>query len=253
MAKDNFLISSNWGDMIKQLPTEDAGILFQAIFELKENPEYTIDHPYLGAIFSMIKTYILANEQAYKDKCSKNANNRKGNKTTDNDCERPSRNVNDRQGTLTTDNDCERNATDNDNDSDNDNDKKNNIPPISPQGEKDADSLIAEKEFSPEVEESVRDWIKYKKEKRQGYKSQGLKSLLTEIKNNVDAYGDQAVIDVIRKSMSANYQGITWNWLKNMPRAKPKIVEMPPNEPEEPEMTDEEWAEMVVTSDVFGS
>ena len=55
---------------------------------------------------------------------------------------------------------------------------------------------------------AVQDWLAYKAEKRQGYKATGRRSLLSEIKNNVSTYGEEAVIAVIRQSMAANYQGI---------------------------------------------
>lgn len=66
--------------------------------------------------------------------------------------------------------------------------------------------------------EAIRDWIAYKKEKRQGYGERGLKSLLTQLKNRVSEYGEDAVIEVIQESMAANYQGITWDKLKNQNR-----------------------------------
>ena len=61
--------------------------------------------------------------------------------------------------------------------------------------------------------EAVKDWLAYKKEKRQQYKPVGLKTLLTTIQNNVNQYGEDAVIKLIHDSMSANYQGITWDRL----------------------------------------
>lgn len=64
-----------------------------------------------------------------------------------------------------------------------------------------------------ELNSAFNNWIKYKKEKRQAYKETGLKSLITQINNNVDKYGVTKVIDVIEKSMSANYQGIVWDWI----------------------------------------
>ena len=60
----------------------------------------------------------------------------------------------------------------------------------------------------------VCEWVQYKIEKRQPYKETGLKALLTQIRNSADKYGDAAVVDVIRRSMSANYQGIVFDWLK---------------------------------------
>ena len=82
-------------------------------------------------------------------------------------------------------------------------------PPIVP-----PDGLAA---LSPALRGAVEDWMQYKAEKRDPYKPQGLKSLVTEVKNNADRYGDAAVIKVITQSMSNNYRGIVFDWLKKAP------------------------------------
>lgn len=69
----------------------------------------------------------------------------------------------------------------------------------------------------PSLKESVKQWVSYKQERREGYKPQGLKSLVTEIGNNATRYGEDAVRDVIRRSMAANYKGIVFDWLKEQP------------------------------------
>ena len=68
--------------------------------------------------------------------------------------------------------------------------------------------------------EAVEDWLKYKKSRRESYKEIALKSLMTQIQNRVAEYGEDAVVNVIRDSMAANYQGITWDRLKQQPRTK---------------------------------
>lgn len=81
--------------------------------------------------------------------------------------------------------------------------------------------------FTDDLRATVSDWFSYKAEKRQPYKSTGRKSLITEIQNNVQAYGESAVIEVIRQSMSSNYQGIVWDRLGKLvgahspPRGQP--------------------------------
>lgn len=72
--------------------------------------------------------------------------------------------------------------------------------------------------FSFELREAVQDWLKYKQERRQPYKETGLKSVLTQIGKHAKLYGDTAVADVIRQSMANNYQGITFDKLKNKPK-----------------------------------
>lgn len=67
------------------------------------------------------------------------------------------------------------------------------------------------KDFSPPMQGALRDWLSYKAEKRQGYKPTGLKSFLSEAENNVRKYGEATVVNSIRMSMAANYQGVVWD------------------------------------------
>ncbi len=91
---------------------------------------------------------------------------------------------------------------------------------ISKQEEMIAEALV---DHSPGLVAAVGDWAKYKAEKREGYKETGFKALLTQIRKNAELYGDEAMAEVIAGSMSANYQGIVFDWLK---RRRPKGVDM---------------------------
>ena len=108
----------------------------------------------------------------------------------------------------------------------------NDIPPLSPTGEK-PDEKTPESEnknpkdelnqifkagcagFTESLKQAVKDWIAYKAEKQDKYKPTGLKNLLAEIANSVKTYGEPAVIEVITQSMAANYKGIVFDKLKN--------------------------------------
>jgi len=59
------------------------------------------------------------------------------------------------------------------------------------------------------------DWLQYKKERKQSYTGTGLSKLITQLENNVQRYGAEAVIEVINDSIAANYQGIVWDKLKS--------------------------------------
>lgn len=67
--------------------------------------------------------------------------------------------------------------------------------------------------LSPGLRGAVEDWLRYKAERREPYKPQGLKSLITVAKNNAAKYGDAAVEKVIYESMSGNYKGIIFDRL----------------------------------------
>lgn len=72
-----------------------------------------------------------------------------------------------------------------------------------------------EKDLSALSEKASRvvvSWMRYKKEEwKKPYKRLGAKSLITQVKNHVDKYGEDAVIQAIRNSMANGYQGITFD------------------------------------------
>lgn len=68
--------------------------------------------------------------------------------------------------------------------------------------------------FSPALQSALESWLRYKSEKHQSYKPEGLKALIGEIRNNAARYGEDAVIGLIGKCMSSNWQGIIWDRLK---------------------------------------
>lgn len=67
--------------------------------------------------------------------------------------------------------------------------------------------------LSPALRGAVESWIRYKSEKNQAYKPEGLRALISEIRHNAEKYGDQAVVDLISKCMSSNWQGIIFDRL----------------------------------------
>lgn len=105
------------------------------------------------------------------------------------------------------------------------NDSSISYPPLSPhKGDEDA---VRERGFCPELEEAVLSWLRYKRERREGYKPTGLAKLLTQIEHEARDYGAAAVVDVMGKSMSANYQGIIWDWLRRPGAGMDKAPQRP--------------------------
>ena len=72
--------------------------------------------------------------------------------------------------------------------------------------------------LSPGLRGAVEDWLRYKAERREPYKPQGLKSLITEVKNNAERYGDAAIIELIRQCMGNNWRGIIFDRLAEKAR-----------------------------------
>jgi predicted phage replisome organizer len=70
----------------------------------------------------------------------------------------------------------------------------------------------------------MKEWITYKTERKESYKEQGMKSLLSKIEDHCVLYGDQAVCDLIDDSMANGWKGIIFDRLKqNAKRQAPSV------------------------------
>ena len=78
--------------------------------------------------------------------------------------------------------------------------------------DRDRDSILSP--LPPTLREAVEKWVAYKGERREEYKPVGLQSLVTQITKAAEEYGEEVMIDVISRSMAANYKGIVFDWLK---------------------------------------
>ena len=70
-----------------------------------------------------------------------------------------------------------------------------------------AAQLIKEAGFNPGLEQAVMEWVKYKTERREGYKETGLRHMLTQINNRAKEFGDAHVIDMLQDAMASNWSG----------------------------------------------
>lgn len=108
--------------------------------------------------------------------------------------------------------------------------KKETPPPAPPvekgkKGRKKAEIVqppadYSDTDFSEVMIAEVEKWLQYKTERRDAYQPTGLQSLISQIKNNVKKHGEQAVIDLIRECMAANYKGIIFEKLEKAAKAQ---------------------------------
>ena len=77
--------------------------------------------------------------------------------------------------------------------------------------------LLPDYIIPPSLADKLREWFKYKTERKEPYKEQGMKALLRQIENNQLTYGEQAVCDLIDDSMSNGWKGIIFDRLKQKP------------------------------------
>lgn len=75
--------------------------------------------------------------------------------------------------------------------------------------------LLPEYTISDVMADKLREWFKYKTERKDGYKEQSMKSLLKQVANKVSVYGDTAVCNLIDECMSNGWKGIIWDKLQS--------------------------------------
>lgn len=87
------------------------------------------------------------------------------------------------------------------------------------------EDLIRESGLPEKVQEMVKMWVEYKTERHDGYKETGFKSLLSQIRKNVDAIGADAVCNSIENSMGNGWVGIHYDKKGNVNRVAQQLDE----------------------------
>lgn len=217
MAKKTCVIYDSWGTMARELPAEQAGILFQAICAYGfSGEEIEIKDPAVRAMFVMIKKKLDEDAIAYQEKAERMKKNR-----TDNRNQTEVTQISDRSLTEVYQK-SDRNQTEvtgvSDSVSVSVSDSvyvSDNVSPSEIKTPKRTQaSLVGESDLSEPVKEALMEWLAYKKERRESYGEVGLKKLITQVYNNEQKHGGSAVISVIDQSISNHYQGIIWNSLE---------------------------------------
>ena len=62
--------------------------------------------------------------------------------------------------------------------------------------------------------DSVVEWLKYKKQRREAYKPVSIKKFITQVKGYAEQYGDEAVMTVISDSIANGYMGVAFASIK---------------------------------------
>lgn len=214
--KNSFLLMMNWAVALKGLPEHTTSELIKMICEYQIDGTIKVsDDVTAMALFESWKPKIDANNEAYEETVRRRSEaGKKGmasrwghNKAITND----NKVITQHNKAITNDNKGITNHNDTDTDTVTD---IYIYPPISPKGES-PESVINNSELSDPVKSMLKDWVQYKRERREGYKPAGLKSLVTTATRYDKTVGADAVCEVIRKSMSSGYKGIVWDRLDN--------------------------------------
>ncbi len=78
--------------------------------------------------------------------------------------------------------------------------------------------LLPDYLLSDSIQDKMGEWVKYKTERKEPYKEQGMKSLLRQVENKAIQYGDDAVCSLIDECMANNWKGIIFDRLQQSQR-----------------------------------
>ena len=181
MGLEYFPCYHSYGKKCEKLTDQELGRLFRALFKYSETGERQELAGRESIAFDFIADDIDRAKESYDVKCQKNRAN-----------------ASERKRTLANGSETSQ-SKDKDKDTDKDEKKK---PPLSPKGGPDLSA------FGPELQDRIREWLQYKREKGQTYKPTGLTQFLSKIKAAAEQYGEKAVCDAIVTSETNNWQGV---------------------------------------------
>lgn len=85
-------------------------------------------------------------------------------------------------------------------------------------------------DFSVELKSAIKEWLKYKIERNEKYKTTGLKNLAKTIQAKLKEYSEKEIIEIISLSMSNGWKGIIWRNFKKTESASNRYVNNKQNE-----------------------
>ena len=195
MAIEYFCAYHSYLDSMEELNDTERGRLFTACLIYSKTGEAPQLRGNERFVFPTLKAQIDRDKATYDSRCKKNSDNVRKRWNTD---------VYDGEQPCTNDTKTKEKEKEKEKEKTKEN---NNIPPTP------FSQIIASYSFSEPLMAKTTAWLKYKSERRESYKEQGLKSLLTQIQKNAAKYGEQAVIDLMEQCMAANWAGIIWDRL----------------------------------------
>ena len=237
--KNTFLLYKDWKPLIDACTSEQAGDILKGIYAYVcegDAPEF--DNPLLSGFFEMIRQAIDSNDSAWAEKREKARKaiqarwEKKQAEAAEDQQEKPeeAEQSPDHTGEVT-----EKAGQDPGQSTDNpqtepDKAGQKRTEPDKPKEKPAAlppkvsartifNACLMAYPISKELQATMESWLKYKTERRESYKEQGLRGVMKKAAQSEKEYGTSAVIEIIEDSMANNYQGITWDRLRG--RASP--------------------------------
>lgn len=239
--KDSFVLYTEINEVLAILTNEQKGILFQAIVDYESTGEIPeITDQTAAVAFVPVKQSLDKNNKKYEKTVEQRIEaSRKAAEARKKKEEEVKRILESANMTPTDDRpDTDRTPTDDrpmtethqtvpDNDyvnvngnvnvhvngNDNDTLTGNTTPLNPPKGKRETqeqifDRLVEDQNIGLEMENVLREWLRYKAERRDTYKETGMKSMITQVQNAVYRFGEVAVMNRIRDAMANSWKGM---------------------------------------------
>lgn len=227
--KNTFLLYKDWKPLIDACTAEQAGDIFKGIYEYVcegEAPEF--DNPLLSGFFEMIRQAIDSNDKVWAEKRDKakkaiQARWEKKQAEADGDPEPDHTGESTEKAGQEHGQSADKERTE----PDKPKEKPATLPP-KVSARTIFNACLMAYPISNDLQAAMETWLKYKTERRESYKEQGLRALMKKASQSEQEYGTSAVIDLIETSMANRYQGITWDRLRG--RAGPASTPVKKNQ-----------------------
>ena len=191
--REGIIFFRSWREAIKELPEEKRLDAFEAIIDYALYGAEPETGGIVHAIFLMAKPTIDRNEKAYQD--GKRGGRPPGSKKN-HGFEKQETMVSGKQKPSF---------------SNSDSTGKENV---TEREKEEPDDPLDHASLSDPVREALREWIDYKRERRETYKEKGLRALITQAEKAEALHGPDAVVNLIGDCMSSGYRGIIWDRLR---------------------------------------
>lgn len=203
MAREYFCAYHSYLKAMRKLSDAECGRLFRALLLYSAGEQLINLQGREEILFDVFSDQIDRDNAKYESKCEKNREN--GMKA--NGSERPRTVANAPQ-----EKEEEKNK-------DKGKEEKNKKESVKKKEFSFEDSLL---EFSEPMQKVLKEWLQYKKERKESYQPTGLRNCLSAVKNKLAEYPESEVIARIHESMANGWRGIIWDRLKQNSTAQPK-------------------------------
>ena len=216
--RESFILYTQINEILKEMTDEQKGQLFQAIVDYEITDEVPELPTLVKIAFIPIKQGLDANNKKYDD--IRQARSDAGKRSAERRTQQKRTNPNKEEQTQTSGN-KQQVQTANGNNGEhyvnvNDNALKEKTPPKGGVKEKGEDPL-SESGISEPLQDKVREWLQYKKERRESYRPTGMRSLITQVAKAEQSHGTLAVMEQIETAMSSGWKGMGLDRMRASP------------------------------------